>query len=371
MRKLFRRLQYWIHQRQIEADLEEELEAHRALKQTEFEQSGLPATEAVYASRRALGNVTLAREDARGVWIWPRLDEMFRDLRYGARMLLKTPGFTLIAVFTLALGIGATTAIFTVVNAVLLRPLPYPEADRLLFVGQQFRSGPSGAGEPKFLFWHAESQSFEAMSAYSRYGRAGGNLAGGNEAEFVRGMRVSEEFFRVFGIYPAMGRVFSKVDDTQGSEPVAILSDGLWRRRFGADSGLIGKRVLLDDRSLSIIGVMPPQFPFGLGADLFVPMQARPDAHFDPNAEVVGRLKPGVTPGQALAELKVVAEKYRAAFPRRMADGESIYVQPYQDLLTSGVARWLWILLGAVGFLLLIACANVANLQLTRSAARQ
>src|SRR5262245_7655950 len=131
---------------------------------------------------------------------------LWQDLRYGARMLLKNPSFTAIAVITLALGIGATTAIFTVVNAVLLRPLPYPEADRLQFLGQQYRTGRDGAGEPKFLFWRAESRSFESMAAYSYFGGAGGNLAGGNEAEYVQGVRGSEDFFRVLGGSPALGQ---------------------------------------------------------------------------------------------------------------------------------------------------------------------
>jgi hypothetical protein len=133
------------------------------------------------------------------------MQTLLQDLRYGARMLLKKLGFTLIAVVTLALGIGATTAIFSVVNAVLLRPLPYPEAERLVSVGQQFKSGLAAAGEPKFLFWREHSQSFEALACYSGYGGADGNLAGGNEAEFVRGLRVSEDYFRAFGVYPALG----------------------------------------------------------------------------------------------------------------------------------------------------------------------
>ncbi len=298
------------------------------------------------------------------------MNALWQDLRYGARMLLKRPGFTLIAVLTLALGIGATTAIFSVVNAVLLRPLPYPEAGRLLFVQQQFKSGLSGVGEPKFLFWREHSQSFEALACYSGYGGAGGNLAGGNEAEYVRGLRVSEDLFRVLGVYPALGRAFTKAEDTPGSARVAILSDGLWQRRFGGRKELIGQTVLLNDEAITVVGILPPRFRFAAGADLFVPMQARPNAHHDPNAEVVGRLKPGVTLEQAQAELKMIAEKYRAAFPRGMNEGESISARPYQDSFTDGVAQYLWLLLGAVGFLLMIACANVANLQLTRAAAR-
>ncbi len=286
-------------------------------------------------------------------------------------MLTQKPGFTLVAVITLALGIGATTAIFSVVNAVLLRSLPYPDADRLVYVGQNYRSGIAGTGEPKFLFWREQSQSFEALACYSSYGGASGNLAGGNEAEFVRGLRVSEDFFRTLGVYPALGRVFTKEEDTPGHERVAILSDALWRGRFGGNPALVGQTVTLNDKAITVVGIMPPHFRFGSGAGLFVPMQARQGANVDPNAEVVGRLKPGVTLAQAQAELKVIAEKYRSAFPRHMQETESIGAMPYQALFTEDVARYLWILLGAVGFLLLIACANVANLQLTRAAARQ
>jgi putative ABC transport system permease protein len=300
------------------------------------------------------------------------METLLQDLRYGVRMLSKKPGFSAIAVLTLALGIGATTAIFTVVNAVVLRPLPYPDADRLVAVGQQFKGDPpENAGEPKFLFWREHSELFEAMASYSGFGGAGGNLSGGSEAEYVSGVRASADLFRVLGVYPALGRAFTDAEDSPGGDKVAILSDGLWRRRFGADKELIGRSVLLNDQPVTVVGVMPPQFRLGAGADLFVPMRARPTANYDPNATVVGRLKPGVTLQQADAELKVVADKYRAAFPRQMREGETVGAQQYQNLFTSDIAGWLWLLLGAVGFLLLIACANVANLQLMRAAGRK
>ncbi|MFN7929784.1 MAG: ABC transporter permease [Blastocatellia bacterium] len=299
------------------------------------------------------------------------MGQLITDLRYGARMLWKKPGFTLLAVLTLALGVGATTAIFSVVNAVLLRPLPYPDSERLMFVGQQFRSGKGAAGEPKYLFWREQQQSFDALACYSSVGTRGGNLTGGNEAAFVQVLRVSEEFFRVMGVQPAIGRAFTNAEDRLDSGRVAILSDKLWRNRFGADAALVGKTVMLNEQPITVIGVMPPQFERGFRQDIFVPLQAQPNRNGDPNSEVVGRLKLGVTMEQAQAELKLIADKYRAAFPRAMQDGESIYVQPYRNLFTDEIKRWLWVLLGAVLFLLLIACANVANLQLTRAAARQ
>jgi putative ABC transport system permease protein len=298
------------------------------------------------------------------------METLFKDIRFGIRSLLKRPGFTGIAVITLALGIGATTAIFSVVNAVLLRPLPYPQAERLLQIGQLYPGGLAAAGEPKFLFWRDQSQSFEAMAAYEGFG-AGGNLAGGSEAEYVDGLRVSGEFFRVLRVNPALGRAFTKEDDEPGGERVAILSDGLWRRNFGADPGLIGRTILLNGQTVTVVGVMARQFQFLPPSDLFTPMRPSLTGDPNPNATVFGRLKDGVTPAQAQAELKLIADKYRELHPNDMSKTESVGLQPYQDLFTRDVKQLLWILLGAVAFLLLIACANVANLQLTRAAARE
>jgi predicted permease len=293
------------------------------------------------------------------------------DLRYGLRMLIKKPSFTVVAVLTLALGIGANTAIFSVVNAVLLRPLPYPESESLMWIGQQYSSGMMvAAGEPKFLFWRDNNQSFEAMAATQGLG-GGCNLAGGDEAEYVDGVRVSVDFFRVLGVNPAIGRTFTQEEDTEGGDRVVIMSDGLWRRRFGADASLIGKPISLNGQSVTVVGVMPAKFQYLPHIDLFVPMRPSLTGDPNPNATVIARLKPGITLSQANEELKLIAEEYRAAHPRSMEQGESLGARPYQELFTSDVRQWLWILLGAVGFLLLIACANVANLQLTRATARR
>jgi len=296
---------------------------------------------------------------------------MIQDFKYGIRMLLQKPTYTVIAIATLALGIGATTSLFSVVNAVLLRPLPYPNAKRLVHVGQQYRSGLMGAGEPKFLYWRSHAQSFEELAAYSGVGGADGNLSGGDEAEFVRGVRVSAGIFRVLGVYPAIGRTFSKEEDSPGAARVAILSNSLWQRRFGGDKAIIGQSVRLNNKPITIVGVMPADFELARGAHLMLPMQASPTANYDPNATVVGLLKQGVTVAQARDDMKRVADAFRAEFPKQMNTSESVDLQSYQGMFTDSVASWLWILLGAVGFLLLIACANVGNLQLTRAAARQ
>ena len=371
LRGLYRRVRAVLRSESIHQEIDEEMRFHIDMRTDENVKRGMAPEEARRDAERRFGRLTRVKEQGYEVRGGRWLESLWRDCRYGARSLRHSPGFTLVAVLTLALGIGATTAIFSVLNAVLLRPLPYPGADKLVYLGQRYQSGLAGSGEPKFLFWRERSRSFEALACYSGYGGAGGNLAGGSEAEYVRGVRVSEDFFRVLGVYPAHGRAFTREEDTPGGARVVVLSDGLWRRSFGGDRELIGKTVTLNGRPAEVVGIMPPHFRFSSGADLFEPMRARPGANVDPNAEVVGRLKPGVTLEQAQAELKEIAEQYRAAFPRQMAEGESVGVQPYQDLFTAGVAKYLWIVLGAVTFLLLIACANVANLQLARAAARR
>jgi len=240
----------------------------------------------------------------------------------------------------------------------------------VMWLGQEFSGGTQAAGQPKFIFWREQSQSFESMAAYEGF-RGGGNLAGGDEAEYVGGLHVSADFFRVLGVNPIIGRTFTAEDDTPGAAPVVILSEGVWRRRFGAETGLVGKTISLNGKSVTVAGIMPAQLNLLEHGDLFEPLPAALKGDPNPNTTVIGRLKPGVTLAQAKAEMKLVADKYRALYPKQMQAVESVGVAPYQELFTDNVQALLWILLGAVGFLLLIACANVANLQLTRAAGRQ
>ncbi len=297
------------------------------------------------------------------------MQTLWQDLRYGARMLVKQPGFTLITLLTLALGIGATTAIFTVVNAVLLRQLPYPQAERIVAVGAQFSVSPLNAvDDPRFLFWYEHQQSFEALAAH--LGGGGVNLAGDGLPELVPAQRVSVDFFRVLGVAPAVGRGFTPEEDRNGGAKVAVLSDALWRRRYGGDRNLIGKTIALNGRSYTVIGVLPPDFDF-YNTDVFTPLSPGASGNRGFNLQVLGRLKPGVTPAQALAEMKVVSEQLRAAQPQLMRKQESVAVQPYRENLTTAARPLLFILFGAVGFVLLIACANVTNLQLAQAATRR
>lgn len=297
------------------------------------------------------------------------MQTLWQDFRYSARMLRKRPLFTVIAVLTLALGIGANTAIFSVVNAVLLRQLPYPQAERIVAVGAQFSRGPLNAvDDPRFVFWYEHQQSFEALAAH--LGSSGVNLSGDGTPEFVPAKRVSVDFFRVLGVQPAVGRSFTPEEDRNSGAKVVVLSDALWQRRYGGDKNLLGKTLALNGRSHTVIGVMPPEFDF-YNTDVFTPLSPGTSGNGGFNLEVLGRLKPGVTVTQALAEMNLVGEQLRAAQPKLMRKQETVAVEAYRENLTAEARPLLLILLGAVSFVLLIACANVANLQLTQAAARQ
>jgi putative ABC transport system permease protein len=301
------------------------------------------------------------------------MQTLIQDLRYGARILMKKPGFTLIAVLTLALGIGANTAIFTIVNAVLLRPLAYPESERLAHIGRAFSSNDAGSlNEPKFVFLRDHAQSFEAIT-----GIQGGSelyLSDGNEAEYVGNLNVTADFFRTLGVAPAIGRGFTAEEDSPAGERVAILGDGLWRRRFGANDGIIGKKIALDGDAYTVVGVMPPGFEYDGPPDVILPMQVNPASRNEGyNWTVIGRLKRGVTPDQARSETLALFDKFGALYPSQGNEKgkEEHRLMIWRSSMTADVQMLLWILLGAVVFVQLIACANVANLQLTRAAGRR
>ena len=301
------------------------------------------------------------------------MNSLIADLRHAVRLLAKNPGFTFIALAALALGIGANTAIFSVVNAVLLRPLPYPEPDRLVFVARQYRDGRrSGSTSiPKFNVWKQYQRTVEYTSAYDFAG-PGLNLEGGDKPEQVQGIHVTADYFRLFGVAPALGRTFLPEEDRPGGAPVVVLGDGLWKRRFGADPGILGKPVKLSGQSYTVVGVLPGHFRDDPPVEVWVPLQ--PDAASTNQAHslvVAARLRPGATIEAANAEMKLAGDEFRRLFPQWVDDNESVGVQPMQQRLVGEVRPALLILTGAVGFVLLIACANVANLLLARAAGRQ
>ncbi|MEJ2007750.1 MAG: ABC transporter permease, partial [Acidobacteriota bacterium] len=299
------------------------------------------------------------------------MSTLLQDLKYGLRMLVKNPGFTAVAVLTLALGIGANTAIFSVVNAVLLRPLPYPQANRLEQVMRHYSFGNSPAvTATKFVFWREHNQVFSSLAAYDLLS-GGFNLTGGGRPEHISGVRVSGDFFRVLGVSPALGRDFSAEEERPGGPNVVILSNGLWKQRFGGDPSIIGRPISLSGNSYTVVGIMPPGFESNPPAQLWLPLRPVLDPQQRANMFLVlGRLKPGVTLQRARIDMASVYAQFRSQYPDLTDKTEGIAVVNYQRSLTGDVRPALLVLMGAVGLVLLIACANVANLLLARALGR-
>ena len=306
------------------------------------------------------------------------MSTIWHDLRYAFRVLAKNPGFTAVAVLTLALGIGANSAIFTVVYGVLLRPLPFPQPDRIVQLAEAYQglSDEMSVTAKQLGDLREYSKLFEHIAGYTDVGF---NLATGNEAEHVRGVPASAEYFQVLGVYPALGRDFLPEEDRGDGHRVAILSHSLWMRRFGADPGVIGQRVLLNGDAYNVIGVMPAGFDPrsnsdlnpGVRAEVWVPLAlVAKTAGSGENISVIARLKPGVTREQLLSQMDVVTRDFRVKYPNVVGQQLVISFRPYQAMIGAGMRPFLLVLLGAIGFVLLIACANVANLFLARGSSR-
>jgi predicted permease len=299
------------------------------------------------------------------------MDTLLQDVRLAIRKLLHNPGFALVAIATLALGIGANTAIFSVIDRVLLQPLPYSQPDRLVRLQRKFRDGTGQSiSIPKFVAWRQHTQAFQAMAAYNFSG-PGLNLSGGSTPEQVKAIHVSADFFPVFDAGTVLGRVFGSDDDRPGGERLAVMSHGLWVRRFGGDPGIVGRAIVLDGESYAVIGVLRASFRSYPPADLYLPLQADPastnQGHF---LSVAARLKPGVTLETAQAEMAVAAERFRQAYPDAIGKEESATAAPFSESIVGDVRQPLLVLLAAVAMVLLIACANVANLQLAQAMGR-
>jgi predicted permease len=301
---------------------------------------------------------------------------LIADFRYGFRILLRNPGFTLAAIVVLALGIGANTAIFSIVNAVLLRPLPYQDASRIMqvwhvppaksFPGMSYFS----VSPANYLDWQSQNSSFEQMAAY---GFASFNVGGGERPEAIRGAAVAPRFFSILHVQPVFGRTFSAEEDRPGQGHVVILGNALWRNHFAADTGIVGRNVLLDGQTYTVIGIMPPKFKFPDWADLWVPLawsNEKRAVRGNHNYMVIGRLKPEVAVRQAKADLSAISERLEQQYPED-DKGWGATVLPLREQIVGDVRPALLVLLGAVAFVLLIACANVANLVLAKTVSRK
>jgi putative ABC transport system permease protein len=302
------------------------------------------------------------------------MQTLWQDLRYGVRMLLKNRAFTLVAVMALALGIGANTAIFSVVNAVLLRPLPYEESDRLMFLAEHNEQlGDFSIAYPNYLDWREQNQVFEHLAVFRRQSY---NLTGGSQPQRLLGGQVSVDFFNALRVKPLLGNSFTAEDDKPGASPVAILGYGLWQRLFAGDQQIVGKSITLSAKSYLIIGVMPKGFVFPREVELWTPVgqQAAQPGWLDrgnhPGIFGIARLKQGATLEQARADMAGLAARLEQQYPKENA-ATGIIVVPYLERLVGDIRPALLILFAAVGFVLLIACANVANLLLGRASARQ
>jgi putative ABC transport system permease protein len=356
-------------------DLDRELRSHLENEADEQRGRGLSAEDAQYAARRALGSEAIVREDVRALSPWAALDDAAQDLRYGLRLLKKNPSFAIVAALTLALGVGATTTIFSVVHAVLMRPLPYADADRLAMVWEnvnlpQYKNAQNAPAPGNFSDWRDRSSTFVDMAA-ARDGAW--SLTGSGDPIRVSGEMVSASLFRLLQVEPALGRSFTAEEDRAAPSRVVLLGHGLWVDRFGSNPSIVGQTIHLNDEPYVVVGVMPGGFRFPDPDDqLWVPLGLTPaqlanhGSHF---LRVLGRLKPGVTIAQAQADLDTVAARLSKESPQTNT-GVGVTVLSLPEQIVGDVRRPLLVLLGIVGFLLLMVCANIGNLTLARALAR-
>jgi predicted permease len=367
----------WWQIRKRNADLDRELRSDLELEEEEQRDRGLPPEEARTAARRAFGNTTLIREQTYEAWGWAAFERLAQDLRYALRRVCKSPGYAITVILTLALGIGPNTAVFSVMNSVLLRPLPYPRPERIFQLEKGTPSDSTySASVPLFLAWHRDNKAFNHLAAYSIL-PVGFNLAVDGKPERVLGLRVSADFFRVLGVGPQFGRDFSSTEDQAGSHPVAILSNRIWQRRYASDPAIVGQSITLDGRVYSVIGVLPPGFQFlatlptAKAIEIWTPLEL-PPASRDPASilQCIGRLRDGVTPQEAAAQMTALGHRAAMDLPPLFPADGLVTLLPLAQRITGDTRPTILLFFGAVSLVLLIACANAANLLLARMGSR-
>jgi predicted permease len=390
--QLWRRLLFYLRRDRFDRELEEEMRFHLEMKAEESRAAGLSPEEARYAARRQFGNQTLLREVSRDMWAVRSIDTLFQDLRYGVRMLIKNPGFTLIAVLTLTLGIGANTAIFSIVNALLLRPIPgVAEPERLVQIGRTRENGVfDSLSYPDYLDYREQNTVFSGVAVYSATPLHLSNAEAEGAAERVRGELVSGSYFNTLGVKATLGRTLMPADDTaSGANPIAVIGYELWQRRFGADTAIVGKTINLGARPFKVVGVVTEGFEgtvVGGGTEVWSPitMFAQAGRYQDVKQDFLtmrgsqwiegfARLKSGVTVQQAQAEMTNIAQRLARAYPETNAK-VGARVAPHFGMWPDDRAdaqQFTELLLLAAGLALLVACANIANLLFARATARQ
>ena len=375
---------HWWRRAKQDNDLDRELRSHLDLEAEEATESGASPEEARFAARRLFGNVTRVKESVRETSPWTRWDVLAKDILYAARSIRKGPAFAAVAIITLALGIGANTAIFSVLDNVLLRPLPYPESDRLVRLLQSqpgMGVGRLGTAPPEFVAYRDRTRAFSGVAGYQTDAF---DLTGGSQPEQIAACQATASLFSVLRVEPLLGRTFTAKDELSGAARVVVLSYGFWQRRYGANPRVLGTALTLNEQSYRIIGVMPRSFTFpatattpGEPPTAWTPLSFTPHelgdwaSSFDTG--VVARLKDGVSLAQAKDDARRVAKQFQAEHPDIYSGNVRLdaFLEPWTGELDQRVPLALSMLSAAVGFVLLIACANVANLMLARAAVRQ
>ncbi len=374
----------WIQQifarRRLYSDLSEELRQHVEEKVDELVQQGMSREEAAARARREFGNVTSLEERGRETWQWPALESVLFDIRYTLRQLRRQPSFTIVAVLILGLGIGANTAVFSVIDTLLLEPLPFRAPERLAWIINRDTPGLSGRTSTVATYEAlTEMQSFEDLTrSEAFFARSSYKLTGDADPDRVAGVMIPANFFPFLGVSPLLGRTFTAEECQQNGPGAVILSHGLWERRYSSDPGVIGRQVVVNDRPATIVGVMPPAFDFGavfapgIRIEIYMPVVFDVVRRWGNTMAVMGRLKPGMTMPAAQAEATAIVERQQRERPE--IGGPGVYtaiVKPFHDSVIGKMQRPMLTLWAAVGLVLLIVCVNLSNLLLARAATRR